>query len=118
MKLITSREYKVMLRHDWFAGSESELLDRSNEFWMDFQEIMQELNLKCTGAPHQVKVHRHITFFDTKGHLLNKNAYVFRERTDPKKVEREITLKFRHKDRCVSQERDMSTSLEESKDKI
>ena len=104
-----------MLRHDWFAGSEEELIDRCKEFGLDFQEMLQELNLKCIGELNQMKAQRHITFFDTKAHLLNKSAYVFRERIDPIKEEREITLKFKHRDRCISQERDMSTNLEEGK---
>ena len=109
--IITSREYKVMLRHDWFAGSETALLARCKEFWLDFQELTKDLNLKCRGEFDEVKVNRQITFLDTKEHFLNKNSYVFRERVDLDKNEKEITLKFRHRDRFISQERDMATSL-------
>ncbi len=104
-----------MLRHDWFAGSEPDLLARCKEFWQDFQELIKDLNLSCNGKFDTVKINRQITFFDTKEHFLNKNSYVLRERIDLDKKGREITLKFRHRDRYISQERDMATSLVEGK---
>jgi len=50
---------------------------------------------------------RRIRFWDTESQHLNKLGYICRQREKLTNAEREITLKFRHRDRHVSQDRDM-----------
>jgi hypothetical protein len=50
---------------------------------------------------------RQVHFLDTADHELREHDYVVRERTDQEDGSREVTLKFRHPDRFISQDRDM-----------
>jgi hypothetical protein len=105
---VKSREYKIMLRASEFRGGEEELLRRAGVFWGQFAEGVGEVVLDVDGNLDDIAERRLIRFFDTKGHRLRRNGYVFREREDVgEDSEREVTLKFRHPDRYLAQDRDM-----------
>jgi hypothetical protein len=104
---VTSREYKVMLLPDRFPGAEEEARPQVDRFWTDVGRLLEPLDIPTYGAFDRVKAHRRIRFFDTVDHSLNGRRYVFRERIDIDTDEREVTLKFRHPDRYVAQDRDM-----------
>ena len=106
---VISREYKVMLRARPFHGTEDSVLLRAGRFWHDFNRANQELILGSDGGLDKIKKRRKIRFFDTPGHLLRRNDYVFRERVGHS-GSREVTLKFRHPDRYVAQGRDMAAA--------
>ena len=104
---VGSREYKIMLRPEQFVGDEAALLTAAGRFWEAFQEAVEDLVVKVDGSLDEIENRRTIRFFDTPDHRLRRNDYVFRERIDRVLGEREVTLKFRHPDRYISQERDM-----------
>lgn len=116
---IRSREYKVMLRPNRFAGDEKALLNAAEEVWRDFSRRINNLVVETGGKLGQVKSRRLITFFDTARHHLNRSGYILRERRDIETGEREITLKFRHKDRYLAQGRTMDVrNAEDAKTKF
>jgi hypothetical protein len=59
---------------------------------------------------------RVVLFYDTADHYLYRNSYVFRERHEPGGAKRRVTLKFRHPDRCLAQDRDMGGADADSDD--
>lgn len=107
---IVSREYKVMLKPEKFIGSQEELIKQAKNFWQAFSASIQAIVFDTDGSLDEIKENRAIRFYDTADHLLYNSGYIFRERTDQK---REVTLKFRHGDRYISQDRDMSAAMVE-----
>jgi hypothetical protein len=109
MRTLGSREYKLMLRPSKFKGDEARLLETANHLWQDLASIIVPYAIVVSGteevAPHK---RRQIRFLDTQDRWLNSNNYVLRERVDVEKNERQVTLKFRHPDRYISQDRDMA----------
>jgi hypothetical protein len=105
---VVSREYKVMLRPQRFAGDEKSLRATARAFWRDFAQALGSRVVRTEGDLAEVKSQRLIRFFDTKQQRLNQSHYVFRERKDLAAGEREVTLKFRHPDRHVAADRDMT----------
>lgn len=104
MQKVTSREYKVMLNPKKFKGDEKELLAAAQKFWDSFSKVIKGI-VATEGALSKLE-QRQVRFYDTKDQLLySKHGYVFRERIE--KEEREVTLKFRHRDRYLSQDRNM-----------
>jgi hypothetical protein len=57
-----------------------------------------------------IKKPRLVSFYDTGGFQFRSNSYVFRERTDTDRGKREVTLKLRHPDRYVSQDKNSDTA--------
>lgn len=116
---IISREYKVMLKKELFVGAEEKLLEQAKNFWLDFKELIKDIVFDTDGSLDKIKKQRIIRFYDSADHYLRASGYVFRERvginlkTD-EKGKREVTLKFRHPDRYVSQDRDMSAANTDS----
>jgi hypothetical protein len=106
-QLVGSREYKVMLLPERFAGTESEARAAVAEFWADVGQVLAELDIPTEGSFDEVKAHRRIRFFDTAERSLNGGRYIVRERIDVDNDERQLTLKYRHADRYVCQDRDM-----------
>ena len=104
---VVSREYKAMLRRNLFRGGEKALLKAAGGTWRDFSTSIAGVALGTKGNLSKIKSPRLITFFDTPKHDLNTRHYIFRERRDTGTGEREVTLKFRHPDRNVAQDRDM-----------
>ncbi|ELS04685.1 hypothetical protein Xen7305DRAFT_00044210 [Xenococcus sp. PCC 7305] len=103
---VTSREYKLMLKAKKFQGDEKELLQQVQKYWRIFSEAIAGI-VTITNDEFAEPEVRLVRFYDTKDQLLNSNSYVFRERSDANGKKREVTLKFRHRDRYVSQAREM-----------
>ncbi|MEM7534127.1 MAG: hypothetical protein AAF639_18235 [Chloroflexota bacterium] len=110
---ITSREYKIMLQPHRFTGNRQELVRQTHAFWDIFSTVIRDL-VPTAGMLDTIDKERLVRFYDTAEHTLNGNSYVFRERVRPDK--REVTLKFRHRDRYVSQARDMRDKDGEDED--
>ena len=106
-KIIGSREYKIMLKAEKFNGNEPTLLEAARSFWNGFQQAIHELVIDTDGSLDKITKRRTIRFYDTNACRLRNNAYVFRERVDIENGMREVTLKFRHPDRYIAQDRDM-----------
>ena len=107
---VRSREYKVMLEPDTFAGDEDTIREVAARFWSDARDVLEPLDIPTGGAFDEVKARRRIRFLDSVDHRLNSRRYVLRERVDIESEEREVTLKFRHPDRYVASDRDMGAS--------
>lgn len=107
---VRSREYKVMLQPDAFAGDEDKIREVAARFWSEASEVLEPLDIPTAGAFDEVKARRRIRFLDSAEHVLNTRRYVFRERVDVESEEREVTLKFRHPDRYVASDRDMGST--------
>ena len=112
---IGSREYKVMLKKENFVGSQTEVIKQAENFWQAFKEAIKDIVFDTDGSLDKIEKQRAIRFYDTAKHDLRKSDYVFRERVDINldtgdKGKREVTLKFRHPDRYVSEDRDMSAA--------
>jgi hypothetical protein len=105
-----SREYKVMLKSERFTGLEAGLLEQANDFWNAFKESIRDIVLDTDGNLNKIEKQRLVRFYDSASHSLQKNDYVFRERIDLNSYKREVTLKFRHPDRYISQDRDMAAA--------
>lgn len=103
---VSSREYKVMLRPGNFTGSEKSILSAAHSFWREFAKAITGV-----ASPNEdltdVKTRRLVRFYDTRDTRLNTSGYIVRERRSIDNDLREITLKFRHPDRYVAQDRTM-----------
>src|SRR5262245_60466843 len=108
---VNSREYKIMLKSGRFPGAESKLFDATRDFWRAALEVMRPVVLDVAGSLDTVKDRRAIRFFDTTDRWLNRNSYIFRERADLDGRSCEVTLKFRHPDRYIAADRDMSATV-------
>lgn len=108
---VCSREYKIMLKAERFAGDEQQVLRTAGEFWSDCAKTMGPVVLGVLGGLNEVHARRAIRFFDTPKRRLNDNLYIVRERAALDGSTRQITLKFRHPDRYVAAHRDMRSSL-------
>jgi hypothetical protein len=106
-QLVTSREYKIMLRPERFAGEEKRLRKKAKKFWRDFEREIRPVVVDTDGDLDKMAKRREIRFYDTPSRRLFKNSYVFRERVD-ESGKREVTLKFRHPDRYLAQARDLN----------
>lgn len=114
MKALTlsSREYKLILNASRFSGDEQQLISSARQFWDKFTHSALLPNIKVKGYLEEPEQKRFITFYDTSHHLLYKNDYIFRLRKSEAN-QNEGTLKFRHRDRFITQDRNMTTSLNE-----
>jgi len=107
---VTSREYKVMLKKERFVGLRLGHLEQAKCFWDDFKSSILDIVFDTDGSLNKVEKQRTISFYDSADCYLRKNNYVFRERVDLITARGEVTLKFRHPDRYISQDRDMSAA--------
>ena len=96
-----------MLRATRFAGDARALARAAAAFWQDFSRATSDTVRGVHGTFGKTGRRRLITFLDTPDHRLNSSGYVLRERRGVPGGEREVTLKFRHEDRHVTQSRDM-----------
>src|SRR6185436_4232847 len=108
---ITSREYKLVLAIEKFAGDEKEMLNKADIFWQALQKTALQVIKAADGNFDAIRPAREIRFYDTEDSLLNSKKYIFRERICPADNTRELTLKFRHHDRYISQDRDMRPGI-------
>jgi hypothetical protein len=104
---VGSREYKVMLKPERFGGTEDEARLAVDDFWQEVGQLLAELDIPTEGSFDEVKAHRRIRFLDTVEGGLQGRRYIFRERIDVETEERQVTLKYRHVDRYVAQDRDL-----------
>jgi hypothetical protein len=104
---VISREYKLALKAKKFTGDEAELIEKATVFWTELQKAIKTI-AATTERTIDIKSRREINFYDTQARTLQKAHYIFRERKDLADDQKEITLKFRHPDRYVAQDRDMS----------
>ena len=107
---LRSREYKVMLLPERFAGDDADVRRAAAAFWADVDDMVDGLDIRTRGSFDAVKAHRRIRFFDTEERHFHAHRYVFRERISVEEGEREVTLKFRHPDRYLAADRDMAAS--------
>jgi len=111
---VVSREYKVMLKKERFIGTQMALLERAGEFWSSFRREVQDIVYDSDGSLDRVEKRRAVKFYDGADRPLQEDNYVFRERVEPGTDKREVTLKFRHADRYITQDRDMAAADFES----
>lgn len=104
---VISREYKIMLQASRFNGNEAQAIQIASQFWQDFANTIQDLVLAVDGDLTTVDKRRTIRFYDTATEYLRQSDYVFRERCNVDTGDREVTLKFRHPDRYLAQDRNM-----------
>ncbi|MFB9951075.1 hypothetical protein ACFFP0_19685 [Rhizobium puerariae] len=105
MKL-SSREYKLTLHEDRFAGSEAACLPHVAAFWKDTAQRLAGISIEATRKLDHAEPEkqRDIVFLDTRDKALYRQAdLVFRMRRKVRsKEEWETTLKFRHGDRLLA----------------
>ena len=106
---VVSREYKVMLRPDRFSGDGSGALKSAREFWREFGGRSGGHALGTAGE-FTPKRRRFIRFYDTDREALHDAGYVLRRRWSAESDidagdGAELTLKFRHPDRYIAEER-------------
>jgi hypothetical protein len=111
---VISREYKIMLRADRFNGDEAQAIQIASQFWHQFAEAIKDQALAIEGDLTTVDKRRTIRFYDTQTTHLRQSDYVFRERCNVDTGEREVTLKFRHPDRYIAQDRNMDADRRDS----
>jgi hypothetical protein len=107
MQAIGSREYKLMLKAARFEGDEAALNKAAATLWSDLAAIVVPHSVALSGTDDIARRRRQVRFLDTADRWLRSRDYVLRERIDLDEDERQITLKFRHPDRYISQDRDM-----------
>jgi hypothetical protein len=107
MQTITSREYKMMLNAAKFAGDEAKLNEAAGALWRDLVSVIVPSAVAVSGTDDIERKRRSVQFFDTEDNWLRSQDYVVRQRVGLEQDEREVTLKFRHPDRFISQGRDM-----------
>lgn len=100
---IVSREYKLMLRSDRFAGDEDELLRAADTLWEDLRQSAREVVLDIDGGLKRIKRRRRVQFLDTSDQHLRRAQYILRRRNDLEEDGGDVTLKFRHSDRYIAQ---------------
>ena len=115
---IVSREYKIMLRPKLFTGAEKAILAHAHALWRDVAGKVGPVALGATGDLSRIKTRRLINFHDTPKRRLDDARYIFRERRPEDGSGREITLKFRHPDRFLSQAREMQAKAPNAKTKF
>lgn len=108
---VRSREYKLMLKAQRFAGDEAQVLQAAAQFWSDCAKKVGPVVLGLLGDLNKIHARRSIRFYDTPNRRLNDNLYIVRERAALDGSSREITLKFRHPDRYVAADRDMRSAF-------
>ena len=71
---VQSREYKVMLLPERFAGSEREMRAAVARFWTDVTRVLGPWDIPSKGSFDEVKAHRRIRFFDTTAKASTASA--------------------------------------------
>jgi hypothetical protein len=104
---VISREYKLVLKAENFTGAENSLLKKTHAFWTKCKKIIKPVANITEGKLNKIGAQREIRFYDTANLVLHEMDYIFRERKNLLKDEKEVTLKFRHPDRYISQDRNM-----------
>jgi CYTH domain-containing protein len=107
-RLITSREYKLMLHADRFADRE----EGARAFWDLIESTVAGLGGEVVKRQNK-KLTRQTWYLDTEDWSLRQHGSALRLRKEQSgKPKYKITLKYRGPDRCVSGYQDMSVSDE------
>ena len=106
---VISREYKVMLRAEKFAGTEQDVLIAAGQLWGEIARIIEPIALKVSGTLDTISKKRLVSFLDSEARQLWAGGYIFRVRRSPGGRRPEVTLKFRHPDRYVAESRQMKS---------
>ena len=101
---VISREYKLVLKTEKFTGDEFNLLKNAKVVWASLKKVIQPVAQTEQENLDTISLKREIRFYDTKNFTLHNNNYIFRERKNFSNSQKEVTLKFRHPDRYVSQD--------------
>lgn len=125
LKNVVSREYKVMLKAGMFHGDEDEALSQASLFWEAYRSALEgrpaseRHKHELEDEMSKIKKRRTVRFFDTECLMLRSSGYVLRERLDVlDDYKREVTLKYRHSDRYVSADKDMSSAADDTDTKF
>jgi hypothetical protein len=97
-----------MLQPEPFRGDQAALIMAASRFWADFSAAIKDVAPAIKGNLDEIEKQREVRFLDTATHLLRRNDYVLRERTDG--GTRTSTLKFRHPCRYYSSDRDLKAA--------
>jgi hypothetical protein len=108
-RTVVSREYKVMLQAARFAGPRKQLLATARRLWNDFSRVVGPIAFDADGTLAAIEKQRLIEFLDTDAQHLRASGYIFRVRRTVDGEDPEVTLKFRHPDRRVSEARRMKS---------
>jgi hypothetical protein len=108
---VTAREHKLLLKARRFAGNEKEMLKAVRGFWRDLAPVLRDLNIRKEGKFDNIAKKQVVRVYDTKALRLRNNYTILRSRVNLDNDKNELTLKFRHPDRYISQERDATAGL-------
>ena len=103
---LRSREYKVMLLPERFAGDDADVRRAAAAVWADVDDMVDGLDIQTSGGFDTVKAHRRIRFFDTQERHFHAHQYVLPARISVELGERQVTLEFRHPDRYGDDDED------------
>ena len=117
-RAVVSREYKVMLRAEKFAGTPKQLLGSARRLWTDFTRSVEPIVLETEGSLDKIAKQRLIVFLDSKAQHLRAGGYIFRVRRTLDGGQPEVTLKFRHPDRYIVEGRQMKSPRIRTKTKF
>ncbi len=107
---VDSREFKRMLAASRFPSDEAGLREAASAFWDALAQRLLALGLSTRGSLERVprKRVREVRFLDTESLALRRWGYVLRVRQDLEgQRPPQWTLKFRHADRYLAQDRDL-----------
>jgi hypothetical protein len=97
MRIVTSREYKLMLDQRWFADRKPAIA----QFWGELQEFLGSLNVDAAGE-FSAERQRTIWFLDTPDETIRQNGLLLRRRVLRDGSGAEYTLKCRSADRYIA----------------
>jgi hypothetical protein len=109
-QIVVSREFKAMLKAERFSGDQTQLLTEARKFWRSFRGAISGIGLVSRGNLDDPQQPMLVKFYDTADRGLYRNDYICRERIDARAGKRKVTLKFRHPDRYVCADRNMSAA--------
>jgi hypothetical protein len=98
-----------MLQAERFAGPQKPLLDAARRVWDDFSRAVGPAIFDAAGTLDTIEKQRLIAFLDTDAQHLRAAGYICRIRRMVDGGRPEVTLKFRHPDRYVSESREMTS---------
>jgi hypothetical protein len=106
---VVSREYKLMLQAARFAGTDDQLLVTAGQLWDDFAGALEPFAASVEGTLDTIAKQRLVAFLDSQARHLWAAGYIFRVRRTLEGGRPEVTLKFRHPDRFVAENRQMKS---------
>jgi hypothetical protein len=108
-RTVVSREYKLMLQAARFGQTEKQLLAAAGQLWGEFAGAIEPFVVSVEGTLDTISKQRLLGFLDSKARHLWAAGYVFRVRRTVKGGRPEVTLKFRHPDRYIAENRQMKS---------